>query len=154
MKHLMLFEAYSKIHDDILDKISKSGFDSLTPREKKIISNIDMDYDEPEEIQKPTIKPKYNNQFLNKKYTDTTGKITFVLKEIDDEEKEVNYSGILYHNGLIYNGYMSKDKETDAPYFDFKTANGDEFYPANYNLHYEFDDLMQEVFYDDDLKIK
>lgn len=160
MKHIKLFEEYIggkhysnygiKTMDELLDKISKQGIDSLTDEEKERLSQFDtLSQPEPEqkEINKTEEIDTVSN--INKKYYDKTKEIGFILKEISDDDKEVYYSGTLFFRGVQYNGYFSKDKKTDAPFYSFISSDGKEFHPADYDLHYEFDDMIQEIFYDE-----
>jgi hypothetical protein len=170
MKYIMLFEAYSsyqeKIMDDLLDKISKNGVDSLTPEEKNMLQKLDT-------IESPEVKKLLNNNgdddeilggfddktgkaffsdenVINKKYFDSSKEICFLLKQIIDDKENVIYMGEIHFRGIIYTGYISKNKKTE--YFDYafiEDKNGVEFEPTEYDLHYEFDDLIQDVIYDE-----
>lgn len=171
MKYLMLFESYTshqeKLMDELLDKISNFGMDSLSPEEKNMLKNLDT-------IESPEVKKLMSNDdaensgeyisgfsdatakdflsgknVINKKYFDTTKQICFLLKQILDDKDDVIYAGEIHFKGVIYNGYMSKHKETESSMFAFIEDDGKEFDPTEYDLHYEFDDLIQEVFYDE-----
>lgn len=172
MKYVLLFEAYTshqeKIMDDLLDKINDFGIDSLTPEEKNMLNNLDT-------IESPEVKKLMNNDdddenrgnfisglsdatskaflsgenVVNKKYFDTTKQICFLLKQIIDDGDDIIYVGEIHFKGVIYNGYISKHKETESSMFAFVEDNGKEFDPTEFDLHYEFDDLIQEVFYDE-----
>jgi hypothetical protein len=163
MRYLMMFEAFNEsltkhqefTMNNILDKISKDGVDSLTPEERKMLNNIE-DIEAPvPDILKDTEIPDggYGNKVsINKKYFDSSKKIAFLLKEVTDKNDEVMYFGEIHFQGDIYIGEMTKNKETEQPFYLFiNTKNGEEFEPSNYDLHYEFDDLMQEVFYDESI---
>ena len=162
MKFLMLFEAYTKYQektlDEILDKISKYGMNSLTPDEKNILGNIE-DVKSPEVqklLKKDENEPSETSIFnaenvINKKYYDTTKKICFLLKNISEEDNSVIYIGEIHFRYKIYNGYLVKDIETEQSDYKFMTDSGEEFEPADYDLHYEFDGLIEEVFYDENI---
>jgi hypothetical protein len=165
MKFLMLFEEYSsyqtKVLDDLLDKISKSGIDSLSPEERKQLKNID-DVKSPE-VQKllknddVETEPSKASTFdvkniINKKYFDSTKEICFLLKNIDDtDEYGVLYMGDIYFRYKVYHGYIVKVKETESADYNFISDNSEIFEPSEYDLHYEFDGLIEEVFYDENI---
>lgn len=150
MKYLMLFEEYTTYHDELLDKISKYGIESLTDKEKEALKNLDNPEDETEkvELQAQKILKEVNK---NKKIYDKTKKIGFQLTKILDTESQRIYIGNIYFRGKKFEGYMSIDKETHSPHYDFISSDKMIFEPAEFDLHYEFDDMMEEVFYDDQI---
>jgi hypothetical protein len=155
----MLFEEYSsyqtKVLDDLLDKISKNGVDSLTPEEKIQLKNIeDIKSPEVQKLLKNNEEPAEQSIFdseniINKKYYDSTNEICFLLKKIENESTGVVYIGEIHFRYKIYKGYLVKDKETEQSDYKFISENDEEFDPVDYDLHYEFDGLIEEIFYDD-----
>lgn len=164
MKFLMLFEAFSnyqtKVVDELLDKISKNGVNSLSPDELNKLKDVDN-------IKSPSVKallkddgedetPADSSIFdieniINKKYFDSTNQICFLLKQIEDESTGVVYFGDIHFKYKIYKGYLIRDKESESSDYKFMSEDGEEFEPAEHDLHYEFDGLIEEVFYDENI---
>jgi hypothetical protein len=151
MLHIKLFEEYNTkpIIDTILDKINKTGYNSLTNDEILILNQMDdiKTIDEPKKIE-------YQQKEFNKKYYDSTKKICFVLSNIDKNinTDEIYFYGNIYFRNNIYYGYISYDIESESFLYEFIDKNDNEFEPMEYNLHYEFDKLIQKIIYDDEIK--
>jgi len=91
MKHLMRYEGYSTKErvDDILDKISKYGIVSITPREKEFLDAHASGSEE--EIHNLLTKEESERVF-----EDDFGYFKFELSEIEDYGDEVHYIGTMY----------------------------------------------------------
>jgi hypothetical protein len=91
MKHLMRYEGYSTKErvDDILDKISKYGISSITPREKEFLDAHASGAEE--EVHKILTKEESERVF-----EDDYGYFKFELDEIEDYGDETHYIGTMY----------------------------------------------------------
>jgi hypothetical protein len=137
MKHLKKFE--NKTIDDILDKITSSGVDSLSKYEKEYLDKKSRK----ESTDDIKIEPKSTKW---KKYSDKIGPYdaVFEITNIDEEESIIN--GILIVNGIEYEGYIEYIDD------DYKTSffyNDDsDVYTDLDGLEYEIDSFFQNAFYD------
>ena len=150
MKHIMRFESYSEQErlDDILDKISKYGEDSLTDLEKKFLKswNTNSQSEVHDEI-----KWIENEQI----FEDDNGYFKFEFKEWEDYGDEQHFIGTLYvpdiesedNDGKIEgrlegrivkyeNGMISPDFTHTEGYDIFDFCNG---------LEYELDSFLDYV---------
>jgi hypothetical protein len=91
MKHLMRYEGFSSMDraDEILDKISKYGIQSLSKSEKDFLDSYKSGEEE-----------SYHNQ-LSKKEVETTFEddnrlFRFEFEESEDHGDEIHHIGILY----------------------------------------------------------
>lgn len=155
MKHLMRYEGYTSKErvDDILDKISKYGMESLTDDERVF---LDSHKSGEEEV--------YHNKLVKKEsetvFEDDMGYFKFELQEVEDYSDEIHYIGTLYvpdlelnsgkkiegrlHGRIVYfnNGQISPDfysieKDKDNEDYDvFEFCNG---------LEYELDSFLDYV---------
>src|ERR1039457_3503588 len=91
MKHLMRYEGYSieEREDDILDKISKYGVESLNPMEKEFLDSFSQHKE----------KEAHNKiMYLEneKVFEDDFGRFKFEYQETEDYGDEEHYIGTLY----------------------------------------------------------
>jgi len=90
MKHLMRYEGYTTAQrvDDILDKISRHGIDSLTTLEKEFL-DAHKSGDEEE------VHMKLAKEESEKFFEDDEGYFRFELDSVEDYGDEIHYIGIL-----------------------------------------------------------
>jgi len=99
MKHLMRYEGYTTTQrvDDILDKISKHGIDSLSSLEKQFL-----------DAHKSGNEEELHNQLAKEEsekfFEDDSGMFKFEFESIEEYEDEVHYLGTLTCPDLIENG--------------------------------------------------
>lgn len=156
MKHLMRYEGYSiqERIDDILDKISKYGIDSLTPLEKEFLDS----YKSGKEVEAHDRIAREETESI---FEDDGGYFKFEHSETEDYGDEVHYIGTLYvpdleisnvrkiegrlqgrivsySNGQSSPEFYSIDKDpTSQDYYDvFEFCNG---------LEYELDNFIDYV---------
>lgn len=86
-----------------------------------------------------------------KTYTDSSDSIDFNLYSVKDETDSIKYLGEVWFDGIKYDGYIEFVKSTGQPIHNFTDSEGNEFDPTEYDLHYQFDDLIQNVI-DDEIK--
>lgn len=162
MKHILLFETFSETNyssfqkrtiDELLDKMVANGIDSLTQPELDTLKNADQ-------IEDKNDKSNTKAFNFNKVYSDTTGGLVFNLTSVEYSDIEVFYYGTLNFKHISedksvydikYRGYVYKDLETESVEYSFVDLNDEQFDPSEYDLHYEFDDLIQQVAYDDEI---
>ena len=91
MKHLMRYEGYSTKErvDDILDKISKYGINSISELEKEFLDAHSKG--EEEDVHKKITKQESETVF-----EDDFGYFKFEHQETEDYGDEIHYIGILY----------------------------------------------------------
>lgn len=146
MKHVMLFEKYTKYQekeaDRLLDKMLDQGEESLTPDEIKRLKELDS------LAQPDPTKQDNDKRVVRKDYT--VDDIIFTLKDITSNDKIESYNGVIRFGGVTYNGYIMRDIETEQAYHYFIDNDGVQFEPTEVDLAYEFDDLMDEVFTDNE----
>lgn len=140
MKHLKSFE--NNMLDNILDKITKSGIDSLSSNEKEYLDKFSKD--------KPT--KEIEKEINAKTYSDSIGPYDAVIKLTDieqyDEDKQwFGVLSVLTKNGnLNYDGYITiKDGEYVNGFF--KNSESD-IYTDLEGLEYEVDSFLQNAFYE------
>jgi len=138
MKYLKKFE--NKTIDDILDKISSSGLDSLTDYEKEYLDKTSRK----ESTEDIKVEPKSTKW---EKYTDKIGPYDAVFEITNINEEESTINGILILNDDVeYEGYIEYIDD------DYKTSNfyNDEsdLYTDLEGLEYEIDSFFQNAFYD------
>ena len=94
MKHLMRYEGYSTTErtDDILDKISKYGIDSITKLEKEFLDAYSSGKDD-EVLRIHNKIAKEENEIV---FEDESGRFKFELDSIEEFEHETHYIGTLY----------------------------------------------------------
>ncbi len=156
MKHLMRYEGYTSKErvDDILDKISKYGMQSLTTLEKDFLDAHKSGQEE--EYHDKLAKSETENTF-----EDDNGHFKFEFDSCEDYGDEVHYLGTLYVPDLVWpngktiegrlegrivvytNGQISPDfysietdKTTGDHYDVFEFCNG---------LEYELDSFIDYV---------
>ncbi len=155
MKHLMRYEGYTSKErvDDILDKISKYGMQSLTKLEKDFLNAHKSGTEE--EIHKKMVLDENETIF-----EDDNGYFKFEHQETEDFGDEVHYIGTLYVPDLVWpngkklegrlegrivvysNGQVSPDfysvskKSNEDSYDVFEFCNG---------LEYELDSFIDYV---------
>ena len=139
MRYLKTYE--NKILDNILDKIGKSGKDSLSPLEKEYLDKISKDQ-----------STKDVQQEMNKKeYVDEIGpyEAKLVLTNVEDVDNydEPNYGVHKRWNGILtigdkeYEGYVGF-KNDDYLYGYFENI-----YEELEGLHHEIDQFCENAFY-------
>jgi hypothetical protein len=156
MKHLMRYEGYTSKErtDEILDKISKYGINSLTSLEKEFLDSHSIGKEE-------ETHDKLSKSESETVFEDDNGYFKFEHTEIEDYGDEVHYIGTLYvpdlewSNGkriegrlegriVVYsNGQISpdfysvqKDSKSHDNYDVFEFCNG---------LEYELDSFLDYV---------
>jgi hypothetical protein len=90
MKHLMRYEGYttSQRVDDILDKISRHGLNSLTPLEKEFLDAHKTGKEE-------DVHMKLAKEESEKFFEDDAGYFRFEFDSVEDYGDEIHYLGIL-----------------------------------------------------------
>lgn len=91
MKYIKLFEDYL---DEILDKITKSGINSLTDNEKKYLNA--NSFDNKEEM------AKIEREVGKRKFTSSNNLFSFELDRVEDFGDEVLYYGTIYLPDITY----------------------------------------------------
>lgn len=156
MKHLMKYENYTSKDrlDDILDKISKYGMDSLTTYQKDFLDSYKSG--EEEELHDKLLKSESETTF-----EDDAGYFKFEFDSCEDYGDEIHYLGTLYVPDLVLAGGKSiegrlggrivvyqnattvpdfysieKDSKTGLNYDVFEFCNG---------LEYELDSFIDYV---------
>lgn len=91
MRHLMRYEGYSVQEriDDILDKISKYGINSLTPLEKEFL-------DSHKQGNEKEVHDKIAREESESVFEDDNGYFKFEHTETEDFGDEIHYIGTLY----------------------------------------------------------
>ena len=154
MKHLMRYEGYTTQQrvDDLLDKISKYGINSLTPLEKEFLDSHRLGNQE--EVHKKLTKRESETVFV-----DDAGLFRFEFDHCDDLGEEWQYHGILYvpdlklSNGKVLkgelHGYISYYHEADltSPEFYYQTSSGKtyEIFDFCEGFEYELDSFIDYV---------
>lgn len=97
MKHLMRYEGYTSKErvDDILDKISKYGMNSLTSLEKDFLDSHKSGQEE--ELHDKLAKSESETTF-----EDDNGNFKFEFDSCEDYGDEVHYLGTLYVPDLVW----------------------------------------------------
>lgn len=159
----MLFEAYTSYQTKLMNDLLDKGYNNLSEIDKEKLRNIDKQK-EPvaEPVQDSPIKSrgewkgtkdKFDNfKPQNKEYSDSTETIKFKLISTAETPEHDVYQGEIYYDGVKYFGYIFKDKVTEEPTYKFQSMDNREFEPADHDLHYEFDDLLQQIVYDENIK--
>lgn len=156
MKHLMRYEGFSSSErlDEILDKISKYGIDTLTDFEKKFLDSY-------KEGSEQETHKQMTEEELESVFVDDSGLFRFEWEETEDFGDECHYIGTLYvpdleitgdkkiegrlggrivvfEGGQISPDFHSTEKEsgTDEHYDVFDFCNG---------LEYELDSFLDYV---------
>jgi hypothetical protein len=163
MKHLMRYENYTSTErmDDILDKISKYGIDSLSDLEKEFLDSHKTGKEQ-------ELHDKLSKSEVETTFEDDLGKFTFELSEVQKiksksgELEEIEIIGTLYVPDLEWpngkkiegrlegkiikysNGTTSLEFEKDG-YDVFEFCNG---------LEYELDTFIDYVVSEIDEKFK
>lgn len=107
MRYLMKYEGYTAPQrlDDILDKISKRGIESLSPLEKKF---LDSHKSGGEEEMHSALTQRESESF----FEDDSGMFTFEFDSSEDYEDEIHYLGtltcpdLLLDNGKTVSGAL------------------------------------------------
>jgi hypothetical protein len=139
MKYVLLFEYFSK-HDDILDKISKNGVNSLTPEEVNLLKNINKV--QPQKDMFKTLEIKKENDI----YFDIEKNIIFKLLKV------VEHNGALFFNGIItfeeekFTGHILYDESENYKEFEFYSRHNENFDPKQY--YKEWEKIMEQVIND------
>lgn len=99
MKHLMRYEGYSSKErvDDILDKISKYGMESLSSLEREFLDSHKSG--KQEDLHKQLAKQESETTF-----EDDFGNFRFELEEVEDYGDEFHYIGTMYVPDLTVSG--------------------------------------------------
>jgi hypothetical protein len=164
MKHLMKYEGYTSKErlDDILDKISRYGIDSLTNLEKEFLDSHGAGKEE--EAHK-----KLSSSEVETVFEDDNGMFKFELQSTEDYGDEVHHIGTLYVPDLVWpngnrlegilqgrivvfeNGTTSpdffsvkKDPKSGESYDVFEFCNGLE-YELDVFLDYVVKQLSEEI---------
>ena len=154
MKHLMRYEGYttSQRVDDLLDKISNYGLNSLNKLEKDFLDAHKMGKEE--EIHKKLTKKENESVFI-----DDSGLFRYEFDYLDYSNGELQYHGIIYvpdlklPNGKILkgelHGYIKYTPETEfiSPEFYYYTKNGKtyEIFDFCNGIEYELDSFLDYV---------
>ena len=159
----LFLENYSDIKnmiDEILDKISLYGIDSLSLEEKNFLDSQKEGGKASEEAYSKLVSPKE----INKKIESTDGRFTFILKHIETEDSE-SEDGILTHfHGIMKlpDMIMSDGKKIDGNLEGYLSMNEQGFIITNFEkngytdydfvegLEHEYDsfiyqDLLHEI---------
>jgi len=146
MKHLKTYESYSSysdIVDDILDKISSQGINSLDLNEREFLDAYkDNNYKKLDQL----IRELNSRNFTDKHFS-------FKLSHIEESDDEVRYYGTIevpdieFENGKrvdgILSGYISKlSNHQLIPYFEKGEYDILEFCNG---LEYELDNFLEYV---------
>lgn len=105
MKHLMRYEGFSpqERQDEILDKISKYGIESLTLDEKEFLDSWSVGKEE--EIHQ---KLNYNENEIV--FEDDSGLFKFEFQELEEYEDQKHIIGVIYVPDLIWNDKRVKGR--------------------------------------------
>lgn len=97
MRHLMRYEGYTTKErvDDILDKISRYGILSITPKEKQFLDAYASGQEE--ELHQELTKEESETTF-----EDDNGYFKFEFDSCEDYGDEVHYKGTLYVPDLVW----------------------------------------------------
>ncbi len=156
MKHLMRYEGYTSKErvDDILDKISKYGINSLTNLEKEFLDSHQLGTEE-------EIHDKITKEESETVFEDDDGLFKFEHQETEDYGDEIHYIGTLYVPDLVWsNGKKIKgilegrivvyQNGTNSP--DFYSIEKDPASLENYDvfefcngLEYELDNFIDYI---------
>lgn len=155
MKHILLYEGYSTTErvNDILDKISKYGIESLTTLEKEFLDA----HKEGKEIE---VHDKMKFQENEAIFEDDDGYFKFEHTETEDYEDETHYIGILYvpdlelPNGEKIEGRLEgkivvySNGQTSPDFYSIKRKSNQDVYEifdfCN-GLEYELDSFIDYV---------
>ena len=144
MKYLMKYEGYttSQRLDDILDKISKHGINSLSPLENQFLDAHKSGGEE--EMHAKLVKRESENFF-----EDDSGMFKFEFESLEDYEDEIHYLGTLTCPDLKKNGKKISGrldgrivfyKETGSTSPDFGVqVNGKDFDVFDFCEGYEYE---------------
>ena len=136
MKHLKTYE--NSIVDNILDKISSNGIESLTPMEREYLNKFSKN--EPTtDVQKEMSKKSYED-FLTQ---GLSAKLELYNVETN-EEGEKYYNAKLDINDNLYDcvmffnedGYLETSFEGETPYSDYE------------GLEHEIDGFLENAYYE------
>jgi len=137
MKYLKSFEKITV--DTLLDKISKSGMNSLTHHEKDFLYKYSNN--EPTE----DVQLEMNSE----KYTDMIGpyEATLILYDVVyDGEETQKRNGKLFVNDVEYEGYiLFNGDDYIRGIFDSKDS---DIYTDLEGLEYEIDNFLEDIFYE------
>ena len=156
MKHLMRYEGYTAQQrvDDVLDKISKYGIDSLTQLEKEFLDSHKLGKEE-------EAHDKITKEESESVFEDDFGHFKFEHEETEDYGDEVHYIGTLYVpdlvwsngktiKGVLYGRIVVYENGTNSP--DFYSVEKDPLSKDNYDvfefcngLEYELDSFIDYV---------
>lgn len=118
-----IFETNEEEINNLLDKMSKMGKDSLSEYELAVLKNKG---DVP-----------FQDHFEH-------GNFEFIYDETEDYGDEVVVKGTLKYNGEEYGGSFNYNKETAQNFWQFYDEDGIEFEPEPDDF-YTLDSLMQDV---------
>ena len=118
-----LFETNEEEINNLLDKMSKMGKNSLSEYELAVLKNKG---DVP-----------FQDHFEH-------GNFEFIYDETEDYGDEVVVKGTLKYNGEEYGGSFNYNKETEQNFWQFYDQDGIEFEPESDDF-YTLDSLMQDV---------
>ena len=158
MNHLMRYEGYSSVErmDDILDKISKYGINSLSKLEKDFLDSYKSGIEK--ETHKELIKKESEIVF-----EDDMGNFKFEFENFENHVNEYHYIGKLYVKDLeLENGEKIKgcldgkiikfENESISP--DFYSKEGYDIFEFTNGLEYELDSFIDYVISKIDEKLK
>jgi hypothetical protein len=149
MKHLMRYEGYTSKErlDDILDKISKYGIDSLNDMEKQFL-------DSHKSGQEEEIHNKIARKEVETVFEDDHGHFKFEHSETEDFGDEVHYIGTMYVPDLTWPnekrvegrlcGKIIANMQTGEVVLDFENDDYDIYEFCN-GLEYELDSFVDYV---------
>ena len=136
MKHLMRYEGYTTKErvDDILDKISKYGINSISPLEKEFLDAHATG--EEESVHKKITKEESETVF-----EDDFGYFKFEHQETEDYGDEIHYIGILYVPDLEFPDGKRLEGRLEGRLVVFEDGNTSPDF-----FHYVSDDVYYDVF--------
>ena len=137
MKHIKTFE--NSIVDNILDKISSNGIESLTPIEREYLNKYSKD--EPTNDVEKEMNKKVYEDFITQDLP-----ATLELYNVEtNEEGETYYNAKVEINNndeykciIFFNedGYLETSFEGETPYMDYE------------GLEYEIDGFLENAYYE------
>lgn len=151
----MRYEGYTTKErvDDILDKISKYGISSITPKERQFLDSHAAGKEE--ELHQELTKEESETVF-----EDDYGYFKFELSEVEDYGDEKHYIGTMYVpdlelpsgkkiKGILYGRIVSYENGTNSPdfYSESKRQNEDNYDIFEFcnGLEYELDSFIDYI---------
>lgn len=144
--HFRLIKENQKVLNQILDKISHEGMDSLTFREKDFLDKFSKG-NSPNDLG-PDATEKIGSIVVSS--NPKIPQIVFVLNDVVETDRNIEYFGAIYFNDKEYIGVFVTDPNNKLEFMDFY------FYDENMesiNLLDEIEGLEKEfeLFFQDDI---